>query len=297
MGGRPEGVHRDGHEAPLIGYGVIMDKAKLVSVCGTIPLLGPSLRKIARWYPEGSVTTIKSGHLAGYRWRRSHRYVSGYWLGHYELPIQQCLARELRTGDVFYDVGANAGFFSLLASKCVGSAGKVFAFEPLPENACSIRSQLELNDINNCTVVQAAVSDRDGTIEFSSGEDTSTAHIKGARGEEDGGPMFSVRTISLDQFTQETSPPDFIKMDIEGAEILALEGAAAILGGMHPPRMLIEFHGEELAHQGHRLLAEYDYDLLSLTGDPVVTGSRQRHVLCVPRGKARGPGDVDLDPN
>ena len=118
-----------------------MNRARLISFCGSIPLIGPSLRKIARRYPEGSVTTIKHGYLAGYRWRRSHRYVSAYWLGIYELPIQECLVRKLKPGNVFYDIGANAGFFSLLGSNCVGPEGRVFAFEPLPENIRSIRAQ------------------------------------------------------------------------------------------------------------------------------------------------------------
>ena len=158
-----------------------MDKAKLISVCGSIPFLGPSLRKMARRYPEGSIVNIENGHLAGYRWQRSQRYVSGYWLGHYELPIQECLVRELKPGDVFYDIGANAGFFTLLGSKCVGPTGQVFAFDPLPENVHSIRSQVKLNGLENCSVVEAAVSDQQGIVKFSSGRDTSTAHLLGVR--------------------------------------------------------------------------------------------------------------------
>ncbi len=272
-----------------------MNTARIISACGRVPLVGASLRKVARLYPEGSVTNIRSGHLAGYRWKRSHRYVSGYWLGIYELAIQECLVRELQSGDVFYDVGANAGFFSLLASKCVGPTGRVYAFEPLPENICSIRSQLELNGIENCTVVEAAVSDCQSKIEFCNGSTTSTAHILGLRNRVGEDNVFSVNATTIDGFARDAVPADFIKVDIEGAEIMALRGASSCLGGDHPPRMLIEFHGEELVREGCSVLSGYDYDLLSLTGEPFVTGPGQRHVLCVPRGTARGRGRVERD--
>lgn len=271
-----------------------MNKARVISFCGSLPLLGPSLRKIARRYPEGSVTTIRNGHLAGYRWKRSHRYVSGYWLGHYELPIQKCLARELKPGDIFYDIGANAGFFSLMASNCVGPAGRVFAFEPLPENVRSIRSQVELNAVANVTVVQAAVSNREGTVEFSNGQDTSTAHIKGVRAEKDDAPAFSVRAVALDQFSRETSVPDFMKMDIEGAELMALKGACRLLGSAHPPKILIEFHGERLRQKCMTILADFGYLFYSLAGEPFDLKADDRHILCIPRTEERpiDGGDV-----
>ncbi len=266
-----------------------MDKAKLISAAGTIPWLGSSLRRIARRYPEGSVVTIRSGPLAGYRWKRSHRYVSGYWLGNYELPIQECLVRELETGDVFYDVGANAGFFTLLAARCVGAEGRVFAFEPLPANIRTIRSQVELNAVDNCTVVEAAVSDRDGPLHFSGGTNTSTAHIQGIRPEMDGTAIVTVAAISLDQFSQECRPPDFIKMDIEGAELLALKGARDLLSSNRAPKLLIEFHGPELRREGCRILRNRGYRFYSVAGCALDDMSEHRHLLCVPCDHTEAP--------
>lgn len=89
---------------------MVMNKARLISCLGRVPLVGSTLRWFAQRYPEGSVVTIKNGLLAGYKWKRSHNYVSGYWLGIYELTIQESLAHELQSGDVFYDIGGNAGF-------------------------------------------------------------------------------------------------------------------------------------------------------------------------------------------
>lgn len=247
---------------------------------GRIPLLGSGLRWLARRYPEGSVVTIKNGHLAGYRWKRSHRYVNGYWLGIYELPVQKCLARELRPGHVFYDIGANAGFFSLLGSKCVGEKGHVFAFEPLPENIETIKNQLELNQITNCTLVEAAVSGGVGEIKLYTEKNTHTATVKPRVSTRKSVRM--VRCITLDEFVKTALPPDFIKMDIEGAEIMALRGSAGILQSERPPKLLIEFHNESLKEQGQSLLGKHKYRLFALNGKMIESRAFPHYVLAAP---------------
>ena len=194
--------------------------ARLISQLGRIPFIGYCLRRFARLYREGSVVNIKSGYLAGYKWRRSHRYLSGYWLGSHELPVQKCLVRELKYGEVFFDLGANAGFFSLLGSKQVGEKGHVFAFEPLQENIKTILAQVELNRIVNCTVLEAAVSDFVGEVRLWEGPDTSTAHIGTRRDKQRNVRL--VKSITLNDFVQTAPSPNFIKMDVEGAEVRVL---------------------------------------------------------------------------
>lgn len=260
-----------------------MNKAQLISFLGRLPFVGSSLRWYARRYPEGSVVTIKNGVLAGYKWKRSHKYVNGYWLGIYELPIQVCLARELKPGDVFYDIGGNAGFFSLIGARCVGDSGHIFTFEPLPENIKETRSQFELNKTSNCTLVEVAVSDCVGEIEFCEGDTTSEAHIK--RHENEQGNVNVVKTITIDEFARNERPPDFIKMDIEGSEIMALRGAEEILQSKRQPKLLIEFHGKDLAEQGQSILGEFGYRFLTLDGRQVDPGPLPRHVLAVPARK------------
>jgi ribosomal protein L11 methylase PrmA len=119
--------------------------ARLLSSLGRLPLAGRLLRGFAGHYVEGSVVRIRSGLAAGYLWERHHRYVNGYWTGQYELPIQEALQRELKAGDTFFDVGANAGFFTLVAARLVGQKGSCVAFDPSAENAASIRRQIELD--------------------------------------------------------------------------------------------------------------------------------------------------------
>ena len=113
--------------------------------------------------------TIATGHARGLRWKRSKRYVNGYWLGQYELPVQEALVRELAPGDTFYDLGANAGFFTLVAAKRVGPAGRCIAFDPDPSNVESIREQASLNGLLNIQAVQEAVSDVAGSVPFTRG--------------------------------------------------------------------------------------------------------------------------------
>ena len=223
------------------------DKAAIINRLGRVPLLGCGLRWIARHYPEGSVVTINNGPLAGHRWKRSHKYVNSYWLGTYELHVQNCLARELKSGNIFYDIGANAGFFSLLGVKCVGEKGQVYIFEPLPENIRTIKNQFELNHVNNAKIIEAAVSDHIGNAELFQGEDTYTATItQKYKANRD---CHIVKTITLDEFTKTAPTPNFIKMDVEGAEILVLRGSKKLLNSDNPPGLLIELHGQDIARQ------------------------------------------------
>jgi FkbM family methyltransferase len=257
-----------------------LNKARLINQLGCIPFVGYCLRRFARLYREGSVVSIKSGYLAGYKWKRSHRYPSGYWLGSYELPVQKCLVRELKPGEVFFDIGANAGFFSLLARKQVGEKGYVLAFEPLAENVEAIKPQLVLNRVLNCTVVEAAISDFVGEVSLWEGPDTSTAHI-GTR-EYEKRAFKSVKSITLDEFVRTSRPPNFIKLDIEGAEIRALRGAYTLLSGPNPPRFLIELHGETVGQQVGEILEKAGYHLYTLERKRIRSDCMPHHVLAFP---------------
>ena len=103
--------------------------------------MGSALRCYANRFEDGGVVRIATGYGAGMKWKRHHKHVNGYWTGQYEFAIQQALSRHLKDGHTFYDVGANAGFFSLVAARLVGPAGQVYSFEPLPENVQTCRTR------------------------------------------------------------------------------------------------------------------------------------------------------------
>jgi FkbM family methyltransferase len=262
----------------------MVNTAELANRVKALPVLGDVLRWYANRFSEGSVVRIATGQAAGLMWRRHHRYVNGYWIGVYESALQGALARELKPGQVYYDVGANAGFFAVLASRLVGPKGRVFAFEPLPENADSVREQFQLNALSHCELVRAAVSNSTGQSYFVRAENNSQAHLS-----EDGIDPFSgersdlvVRTTTVDEFASAHRRPNVIKIDVEGAEDLVLEGSSSVLNSDDAPTLIIELHGYQKAREVGRLLAMHDYRVCDLEGQRIDDVASQRHIVAYP---------------
>ena len=240
-----------------------MNRSQLIQSVGKIPVLSHGLRWCANLYPENSVVQIRAGHAAGLLWRRHHRYVNGYWLGHYELPIQEALRRELFAGGTFFDIGANAGFFTIVAARLVGPGGRCVAFEPSPDNCASIREQIETNALDYCTLVPEAVAEAEGTAKFSfSAPGSPMGHLGGSRG---GERQIEVKTTTLDAACARFGAPDVIKMDIDGAEIGALQSAVKTLRDIRPA-WLIELHGPDCEREVKAALCRADYSFFDLDG-------------------------------
>jgi FkbM family methyltransferase len=243
-----------------------MSSARLIQTIGHVPLVGSALRWWARRYPENSVVTIKHGEAAGYRWRRHHRYVNGYWIGQYELPLQGVLKRELKAGQTFFDVGANAGFFTLVAAKLVGPAGKCIAFDPAPANIESVREQIELNALAHVTPVQQAVGDQVGQSTFSfAGAGSASGHLGHGDSSEE---QIVVHVTTLDDAVDQFGPPDLVKMDIEGAETIALPAAKRTLAEIRPT-WLIELHGPREWEVVGKTLWDAGYECFDVADRPI----------------------------
>jgi FkbM family methyltransferase len=169
----------------------------------------------------------------------------------------------LRPDDVLFDVGANVGLVALHASKIC----RTVAFEPDP----SFKKRLEINSGLNADrsfdIEPIAISDADGNVDlFTDGADGNSPSLVHQRGESG---SVSVSARSLDSIMAEgrLPRPTVVKMDIEGAEILALRGGRNLLSGPERPRSLfIEVHNGFLpgfgssATEVFSLLAEYGYD-------------------------------------
>jgi FkbM family methyltransferase len=255
-------------------------RAGLINRVGSVPIVGELLRGIAHRYPEGSVVTIGSGLAAGVRWKRRHRYVNGYWIGNYEFPIQQALGRLLGPGDVFYDLGANAGFFSMLAAKRVGAGGRVYAFEPLPTNITAVQEQIALNAFAHVTLVPLAVGASEGTAQFSFAPagSSAVAHLGGAADAAE--QTIEVKVTTLDAFARDHAFPTVLKIDVEGAEIDVLAGGSAVLD--RKPRMLIELHGLDKGEGVVKALGDRGYTFERIDGAPAARPEAEPHLVALP---------------
>jgi len=227
-------------------------------------LLGRLLRLPLRLIPGSAVVRIPQGPGRGLRWRIGAA-MHGYWLGTYEPGSSGRFVREVSPGDVVYDMGANVGWYTLLAARRVGGGGHVVAIEPLPENVRQIRDHLALNRFENVTVVNAAVGAESGEVRFARGGHHSLGRI------EDTGDL-AVRVVRIDDLVArgELPPPTLVKIDVEGAEVMALEGMRATLAA-HRPFVFLSTHGASVHQQCIALLRQLGYELCSLSAAPLDT--------------------------
>lgn len=211
-------------------------------------LLGKVLRFPLRLLPAQTQMPIMQGRLKGKRWivgSSNH----GCWLGSYEFDKRLLFERTITQGSIVFDLGGHVGFYTLLASELVGSNGKVFVFEPVPENLFYLKEHLRLNHASKVTVIEATVSDKSGVVSFDEGPSSSMGHIVATDGK------LQVKTVALDELisTGEIPTPDYMKIDIEGAEALALSGAKSMLAKSHPT-IFLATHGSSIHQECCRLL-------------------------------------------
>lgn len=222
--------------------------------------IGKLLRLPLRLIPPGAKVPVLQGRLRGKTWI-VEASIHGCWLGSFEYDKRRVMEKLVKEGSVVFDLGAHVGFFTLLASVLVGPRGQVFAFEPVSRNLFFLKEHLRLNRVANVTVMEVAVSDRSGEVAFDEGQGNSMGHIALSG-------QIRVRTVTLDELVHkgELPTPDYIKIDIEGAEMLALTGAKATLAASHPT-LFLATHGSEVQQECCRFLQSLDYQLRPLEGD------------------------------
>jgi FkbM family methyltransferase len=174
-----------------------------------------------------------------------------YWLGTHEERAQAFVASAVRPGGVVYDVGAHVGFFSLLFARLAGPDGRVYGFEPVEANWLRLRANIEANALTNVDAQCVAIGDVVGEVAFAAGATSLQGRI--AAPGEDAADTVPVTTID-DLVRDSCAAPDFIKIDVEGAEAGVLRGAAETIA-THRPRMLIEVHSDEAGADVGAMLA------------------------------------------
>ena len=223
-------------------------------------MLGRILRLPLAILPRDSTVRIVRGPLRGKKWivgAASH----GHWMGTYEVANLAEFHAEIAAGDTVYDVGANVGIYTLLASGKAGPSGKVYAFEPLARNLHYLNRHVALNRLQNCCVLNVAVSDTEGIQKFSAASWEYSMGRLSPDGE------LEVPSVTLDSCVyreRQLRPPDVIKIDVEGAEVRVLQGASRAIGEYHPS-VFVEIHGTQqhadcrdfLVARGYQLKEEY----------------------------------------
>jgi FkbM family methyltransferase len=167
----------------------------------------------------------------------------------YEPVFYRAFVDRIQPGMHVADVGAHVGFFTLGAALRVGHRGKVFSFEPSPSTVVSLRRNVALNRWQGrVEVIEAAVSDKEGSVSFFTNGMSMAASLSRKNVEvlnperPTAAAEVMVRSLTLDQVCRSRRERlDIIKIDVEGAELLALRGAREILE-TDRPIILCEIH-------------------------------------------------------
>ena len=200
---------------------------------------------------------VRRGPARGMKWIAGSS-VHGCWLGTYELEKQKSLERFICPGMTIYDIGAQAGFYTLFFSRLAGDRGKVYAFEPCAYEARFLIDHVRLNHLDNVRVVQAAVGEKRELLSMSSDRGMCENRLG-----DDPDATLIVPTISLDD--SGLPAPDLIKMDVEGAESAVLRGAQRTLQDAAPV-LFVALHGDRQRKACATIFRDAGYSIHDLDG-------------------------------
>jgi FkbM family methyltransferase len=163
--------------------------------------------------------------------------------GEREILETQVFKNVVEKGMTVVDLGANVGYYTLMAASLVGDVGKVYAIEPLPANYASLTENVKINALRNVETYQMAISSRKGKASFFLGAADNLGTLMdyteyaGKTSEN-----IEVQTTTLDDFLASRGPIDFLRMDIEGSECEVFDGMSKTFKQETPPRILFEVH-------------------------------------------------------
>jgi len=194
----------------------------------------------------------------------------------YEPATVRCLVEHLGPGQTFVDVGANHGYFSVLAARLVGPAGRVFAFEPNPSVFEQLAEHVACNGLTNVTTERKALAEREGTLELfvsacaaNSGLSSITPGSQAfASGSLDRDRHVQVHVTTFDRWRRARAVEriDLLKIDVEGAEMLVLRGMVETLAEAPPTGIICESHGVGGTNEDEasRMIVAQGYDASDL---------------------------------
>jgi FkbM family methyltransferase len=174
------------------------------------------------------------------------------------------------------DIGAAAGYYTLLAASLVGSGGSIVACEPFPGNRRFLQAHVRRNGLGNVRVLSCAVADRNGTANFGGGTGSGTSRLQA-----DGAIEVSVRRLD-DLAAEHDLAPHHVKIDVEGAELDVLRGGEQTFRE-HQPTIFLSTHGPDVHRACCELLDAWGYRLQPIVGSSVAEATE---LLCHPKARA-----------
>lgn len=230
------------------------------------------VQKLVRmFYPLGATRAVLRGPLKG-----RHFFVvpgMGVTYAYAGNGINwRFLAHHVKKGDVVYDIGGNCGQMALYFSVWAGPGGSVYTFEPAPHNMQTLRKNVELNQMRNVEIVVAAVASDSQPRTFCFDSEWHTmGTLRDVMIKPDAwATTFQVPCVTLDELLLDGSrPPQLIKIDVEGAGLGVIEGAANLIENWLPKIYFVLHAADENAPElkALRMLRDrWGYRLLDLSG-------------------------------
>jgi FkbM family methyltransferase len=196
----------------------------------------------------------------------------------WEKLTTEMFKRVVKEGDVVLDIGANIGYFTLLAARLVGEKGRVYSFEPEPINHSLLLKNIRLNSYDNVVPVQKAVSNVKGTVRLHLSDTDTGAHTLRHNPSGDkfatthSGKFIEVESVVLDEYFENKGHAiNVVKMDVEGAEMAVLLGMDKILKQNQDLRIFAEFYPLAIKEFGYppeefigKLMADHHFSIFAI---------------------------------
>jgi FkbM family methyltransferase len=257
--------------------------------------------KMCKHKPDAVVVSTQDGRKI-FADLKTGMHTTVFFLGEYEKIITEIVIELLRNGDVALDVGANFGWYTTVFQKYCGASGEVHAFEPVPPIFQDLERNYDLmQKPKNVFINNLALGDKPDEITINLFAGLSTGHSSLSAQGRDDCISYKTRLITLDSYLEENNvkPVNFVKVDIEGAELMFLKGAEKLFHQEIPPIWLMEMALNQSRHFGHlpndlinfmRERAAYDFFVIDeITGilneiESFAPDDIGANVICLPRG-------------
>ncbi|NBB16042.1 FkbM family methyltransferase [Caulobacter sp. SLTY] len=241
----------------------------------------PGIAQAQRWLLDRTLNGAEFEHLVDAGPAKGVRFWirmpddKGIWTGTYEQSFAERIAAATPKGGVAFDIGGWHGFFTgVMAAQ---GASKVVVFEPLPDNIERLRKLVALNPKLPIQLNEMALGEEEGETTLVIMPDTSMAKLANSDFQPDahGQTRITVRIASIDGLVSSGAlpPPQLMKLDVEGAEMMVLRGADTVLR-THKPIIFSEVHSSALLAEVRPFLEERGYKVTLIDEDPAAAARR-----------------------